>query len=752
VKQGGNINDPNELRPASRRVDPQWVSGNQPTYDPQKYAFQTAPIQNQSLSLSGGSENTDYFISLDHLNQEGIAKGTGFKRYSVRTNLNTKINNRIKLGLNLSPSYSVQVDRNTEGKDNNLNLIARHPSMVPFDYYWNPGRRVIANDYLEYYGGLNVGRQFFEFDRVPDNRRRAQILSNAFVDVNILENLHFRSSIGLIYNGLDRQRFYTLEAGQGTIQSDRWNAWATNWLWENTLNYTKSIGKHSFSLLGGYSSQKDYSKSTSMSGRGQANDLSETINNATVISSWGENVNEWSLISMLGRATYNFDDRYLLTGSVRRDGSSRFGANNKWGVFPSISGAWRISQETFMKGSSRISNLKLRASWGLTGNNRIGNYSAIANLNSANTVLGVGEMPQAGLLPGSLSNPELGWERSRATNIGLDLGLFNDRLNITMEAYRNITTDLLLNVPIPLVSGFNNQLQNIGKVGNKGLEMDISTRNTVGAFAWNTRFNVSLNKNEVLKMGPNDTPIITGEWYASTSYTGVGHPIGAYYMHVQDGIFQNQSEVDQGPLWSNEGVGDVRIKDVNGDGKLDNNDRDFVGQPYPIWVAGLTNEFRFKNFDMSVFINAAGGHKTFFIVGRYYDRSSSDEIKSYTANWNNRWRSESQPGDGRTPNALSTATTNGGFPTTRWLYDSDWWRLKNITLGYTLPQNLTKHVGISSLRVYATGDNLFLGTKYPGYNPEGVSVQGESVSQSAGYDYGVYPLSRRVVFGLNVNF
>ena len=586
----------------------------------------------------------------------------------------------------------------------------------------------------------------------PDQRRRSQIITNAYVDAELIKDLHFKSNVGLLYDGLDRQQFYDLESGEGTIHSDRWNGWSTNWLWENTLNYTKTIAKHSFSILAGYTSQKDYAKSTAMSGKGHANDLSSTINNATVISSWDEKVSEWSLLSMLGRITYNFDSRYLVTASIRRDGSSRFGMNNRWGIFPSFSAAWRLSEEAFLKENELISNIKLRASWGQTGNNKIGNYSAMANLKPANTPLGVGEIPQAGLLPSSFENDNLGWERTASTNIGLDLGLFHDRLTFTFEGYNNITSDLLLNVPIPLSSGFGTQLQNIGKVRNKGFEMDIFSRNLSGAFEWNTRFNFSANKNEVLAMGPNNTPIITGEWYASVSYTGVGHPIGSYYMLVQEGIFQNQAEVDASPRWSNEGVGDVKIKDVNRDGKLNNDDRDFVGQPFPIWNAGLTNEIRYKNFDLSFFINAAGGHKSFFITGRYYDRVIITDVASYTSNWNNRWRSEDNPGDGRTPTALSSATTNGGIPTTRWLYKSDWWRLKNITIGYSLPKKISQHLGIESLRIYATGDNLFLGTKYPGYNPEGVSINGESVSQSAGYDFGVYPLSKRIVLGLNVNF
>lgn len=755
VQSGGNINDPNEVRPATRRIDPAWTSGNMENYDAQEYVFRTAPIQNHSLSVNGGSENTNYFISLEYFEQDGIARGTEFERISTRMNIESKINKRVKFGLNLSPSYSNQIDRNTEGKDNTLNRILMQPQIMDFnDYYYDQSRRLIVHDYGEYYNGLNRGISVFEFDMVPDERKRAQILSNMFVEFNLLEGLDFRTSLGLSYSGLDRQRFYNEEAGQGTIRSDRWNSWSTNWLWENTLVYKKSIAKHNFSILGGYTAQKEYTKGTNMSGRNHPNDLSSTINNATLISGWGESVNEWSLLSYLGRVTYDYDSRYLFTASIRRDGSSRFGTNNKWGTFPSVSGAWRISEESFFGSDGFISNLKVRASWGETGNNRIGNYAHIATLRTARALFGATETVYPGILPNDLGNPDLGWETSTSTNLGLDVGFIKDRFNLSFEFYNNLTTDLLLNVPIPLVSGFSNQLQNIGEVRNKGFEIDLNTKNTIGAFEWNTRFNFSNNRNEVLKMGPNDTPIMTGEFYApQVSFTGIGHPIGSFYMLIQEGIFQTQAEVDAGAKWGNEGVGDVKFKDLNGDGVVNNDDRDIVGQPFPIWNFGITNDFRYKNFDLSIFINGAGGHKTYFATGRYYDQININNIKSYTANWNNRWRSPENPGDGRTPSSLSTATSNGDIPSTRRLYDANWWRVKNVTLGYTFPKTVTDKLNISGLRIYATGDNLFLGTEYPGFNPEGVNLNNsESVTFAAGWDYGVYPLTRRVVFGINLSF
>jgi TonB-linked SusC/RagA family outer membrane protein len=758
-----SANDPNSVRPRDYWINPEWTSGNLTTYDGQDYLFRdNAPIQNHNVSLSGASDKTSYFLSMDYFDQEGIIRGTGFERYSARLNLESKLNEKITLGLNIAPSYSLQVDRDTEGKDNSVNRMIWHTPIVPFDYRYDAESGSIVSDYLNEWnsGRNNLGPYFLRFENVPDERKRSQVLSTSFVDFKIIEGLHFRSSVGLNYNALDREIFANEAGGNGQISTQLWNAWSTNWLWENTLNFTKTFDKHNLTALLGYTSQKEQSKSTYFRGVGHANSLSPTINNATSIDQWDQNINEWSLLSMIGRLTYNFDSKYYLTASIRRDGSSRFGENNRWGIFPSLSGAWRVSEEAFLADSPLLSNLKLRASWGQTGNNRIGNYSAIATLISANAALGVNEDLLPGLAPGRYANQNLGWERTTSTNLGLDIGFLEDRFGLTVELYDNITEDLLLNVPVPAITGFESALQNIGMVSNRGIELDLTSNNiNQGGFRWTTRLNMSWNKNEILELGPNGDPIVNGPFYApQATRNEIGQPLGAMHLMVADGIFETQTEYDAavaaGLLFGNERVGSVRFKDVDGDGDVDNDDRIFAGQPYPIWNAGITNEFRYKNFDLSIFINGAGGHHTYFAVGRYYDNPHPLRIKGYTANWVNRWRSEDDPGDGMTPtiNYAGVATSGNTIGNTRWLFDSDWWRIKNITIGYTLPNALVERIGLGSVRVYGTGDNLALFTEYIGYNPEGVSNAGETLTREAGHDFGVYPLSRRVVFGINVQF
>ncbi len=766
VLEGGNISDPNSARPSSRRIDPEWVSGNYPDYDKQDYLFSnSAPILNHNLSVSGGNDKSKYFISLDYLDQEGITRNTGYERISVRANIETKaLDEKVTLGLNLNPSRNIFTSNGAEGKDSNTNWILWAGPLVRNDeFYFDFERNQARNDYSEFYN-LHPAftPRFLALDNVEPVREQIQINATSFLDIELFKGLNFKTSLGVLYDLNKGTTFTGRVGGNGIISRDLSSSREENWLWENTLNYAKTINKHDFSVLVGYTSQKVSLEGFNVTGRGFDNELSETLNNATEISNWGETAFEWSLISMLGRLNYNFDGRYFLTASVRRDGSSRFGRDNKWGVFPSVSGAWRVSKEAFFPKEGMISNLKFRFSWGKTGNNRIGNYSSISGLTTANAILGTDEQLVSGFRVNNLSNPDLGWEKTTAINYGLDLGLWNDRVSLGVEYYDNTTTDLLFNVPIPSVTGFSAQTQNLGSVSNKGFEVDFSSRNIVnGPFTWTTRLNFFTNQNEVLEVGPEGTPIIAGNGFTNVSYTGIGQPIGAFYMNRQLGIFQNQAEVDASATVGTQGPGDVKLNDFDGDGDIDADDREFVGQPQPKYNFGITNEFQFKGFDLSVFINGSGGNKIWFAQGRYYDRGFTP-LGLGTAlldNWNNRWRSESNPGDGRTPSILSSLTggpnfagANGDAPSnTRWLHDGSFWRITNVTFGYTLPKRVTNAISLDKLRVYLTGDNLFLKTDYVGFNPQVHTNNGDNYTVS-GYDYGSTPLARTIVLGLNVTF
>lgn len=767
-----DLSTPNADRPRKLRIDPNWASGNVETFDPQDEIFRSAPIQSHNLSISGGTDNTTYLMSMAYLDQEGIVKNTSFDRYAFRINLESQIQKRIKVGLNLAPSFSTQQDSNSEGKDQGISGVLRSPPIFDWnDIYWNEGAQRFEHDYLTEYGnntGALPGRMY-GMDHINQEFKRNQLLSSAFINVDIVDGLSFRTAIHYRQNSLKSNDYRDIKSGRGTRSSKVGNGYNTNWTLENTLNYSKLVGKHSITGLVGYSSQKDYSENTLVEGRGFVNDIILTLGGAASIPSWSQSIQEWSMLSSFARATYSYDSRYMLTASIRRDGSSRFGANNKWGVFPAVSAAWRISDESFMSSSSTFNNLKLRASFGVTGNNRIGNYRPFAALFSSNALLGGSNV--VGLIPGSFENQDLSWEKNQTINLGLDIGILQDKVTVALEVYKSITKDLLLNVPVPHTTGFGSAIQNVGEVQNKGFEMEISTRNiSTSDFSWNSSFVFSFNKNEVLKMGPDGSAIKNGDfWCRDCSYTGIGYPIGSFNLYETDGIYMSQAEVDAVPQFADEGVGDVKWLDVNGDGLVNPDDRRPLGNPTPITNFGITNSLTYKGFDLNLFINGAGGHETFFAWSRYISRPSTGVLLK---EWTNRYRSPENPGNGIVPQATSDTGTNGGQEENdRWLYDADWWRIKNLTLGYTFPAASLEKLKISSFRLYVSADNLFINTKYPGYNPEGGlkpnpdqgTTQSESVFNSRfsqnqspsfnlGMDFGSSPLAKRFIVGLNITF
>ncbi len=773
ISQDANVtlNTPNDDRPRALRIDPDWATGNVPTYDPQDWIFRNAPIQSHDLSISGGSESTLYMASVAYLDQDGIIENTSFDRFSLRLNLETQVQKWLKVGLNLSPSISTQLDNNSEGKDQTLTGILYAPPVADLDdIYWNGNSMV--NDYLDYYGYSPAPPRAMEIlNNLQQEFKRSQILSNAYINVNLMEGLSFKTAFYYRLNNLKSNDYKSLTVGNGVRSATIGSSYNSNWTLENTLNYVKEVGKHSITGLLGYSSQKDYFESTSVEGRGFVNDIILTLGAAATINTWSQDIQEWSMLSSFARATYSYDSRYMLTASIRRDGSSRFGANNKWGFFPAVSAAWRIIDESFMTSQSTFSNLKVRASFGATGNNRIGNYRPYATLLSSNALLGQGGSNVVGLIPGSFENQDLSWEKNQTTNIGLDIGFMQDKLSFAIDAYQSLTKDLLLNVPVPQTTGFYSAIQNVGEVSNKGIEVEITSRNiTRPGFEWNTSLVFAYNKNEVLKMGPDGSPIKNGDfWCRDCSYTGIGYPIGSFNLFETDGIIDNQAELDATALYADEGIGDVKWVDQNNDGVVNTDDRMPLGNPTPIYNFGITNTVSYKGFDLTLFINGAGGHETFFAHSRYISRPT---VTINLAEYNDRWKSEAEPGNGIIPRVTSNAATNGrDEEQDRWLYDSDWWRIKNLTVGYNFPKSALEKISISALRLYVSGDNLLLFTKYPGFNPEGglkdAPGQGTSQSESVynprigqnqspsynlGMDFGSSPQVKRFIFGLNVTF
>jgi len=768
--KGANINDDNATRytkttNGSYYIPDDFANPDGTDTDWQDLIFHTSPVQSYNASVSGGSDNVNYYFSGGYYNQKGTIDRSGFERYSFRVNLEANPVKKLKIGFGLSPSFT-----NTQRSPAGAPYFADPPGIVYSALVTSPTVKPYLADgtinqtdnqshlNTENGRGANMtasSNPLAIIKYVTDDLKQFRTFGNLFAEYEILDGLKYKLYTGVDVNSYNRS-FYMAKAflnrnattGDPYAQSNA--SLNYNWLVENTVSYDKRFGKdHNVSAVIGYSAQKDRLDANQVYAQNHPDDLSPTISGGQVTSG-GDNRQEWSLVSALARVNYSFRDKYLLTATIRSDRSSRFGAGNKTGTFPSVSAGWRLSEETFMKSLTVVSDLKLRGSWGETGNFLIPNYAAIGLLSPYNYVLN--NVLVNGIAPTTINNEKLTWEKTTQVDFGLDLGLFRDRLFISADWYKKITSDLLLNVQVPASIGFSTALQNIGEVENKGVELTISSRNIVGAFTWSTDLNISANKNKVLKLGPTGDPILSSGGAGIRHVTRIGAPIGSYFGYVVDGIYQSQAEVDAAPkdaLAPAARAGDFRFKDVNGDGKIDASDRTVIGNYMPDYMWGITNRFSFKGIDLSVFFQGVQGSKILNLTRRHLGNGEA-ATNSYV-DWTERWISPENPGNGVIPRADRLSDLHGGNnrPSSFQVEDGSYIRLRSITLGYTFPKAILGK-RIQSLRAYASGTNLFTSTKYIGFNPEVNNQAGLTGVQ--GEDYGAYPLSRNFTFGLNVTF
>ncbi|KAA9349588.1 SusC/RagA family TonB-linked outer membrane protein [Larkinella humicola] len=758
-----SINDDNTVRASSTyQIPPEILpylakTPGLTTTDWQDAIFRNAAIQNHTLSASGGTDKVQYYISGNYFDQQGIVIASGYKRYGVRTNLTASLTSKLKVGLGFNPTVDHYDLVNTEGPFIYDGIIDNALKAAPIFPVYNPDGSVAINKQNAIAYGFSGGENPVALaTQIKDKLNHVRLLGNIFGEYEIINGLTFKTYFAsdLNYFGRNYYRPSTLGAYRPIQQNaptipkgSAQNASARNWLWENTLTYAFTLKEaHRFNVLLGYTSQKNRTDASQVDGTGFPNDAVQTINAAT-ITSGTSSASEWSLLSYLGRINYNFSDRYFLSASLRRDGSSRFGANNKWGYFPSVSGAWLISGENFFK-IPAITELKLRASYGLTGNFQIDNYGSLDLLRANNYILGAGTgTTNNGVGLSQPANPDLTWEKTSQFNAGLDLGLFRGRIYLSADFYKSVTKDLLLSVNVPLSSGFATALRNVGSVQNTGVELGLTTHNLEGAFKWNTNFNISANRNKVLQLGPNGAPIISDGGVASIFITQIGSPIGNYYGYVNGGVFKNQSEIDAYPHYATTKPGDRKFIDVNGDGKIDANDRTIIGSYFPKFIWGLTNDFRYKGVDLAVSLQAVQGSKILNLQRRYIYNLEGNANQMIEAL--NYWKSPTEPGDGNTTRANRVTNANSGQISSFHVEDGSYVRLRNVTLGYSLNRKWFSDK-ISTARIYFTAQNLHTWTKYTGYNPE-VNARPES-PLSQGEDYGTYPLSRTYTLGLNLSF
>ncbi len=751
VRSGGNPNVPISERARNYQYDPEWKSDPHsfPDYQNYKWPFRTALMQDYQVTASGGSDKVRYLVSGNYFDQQGIVKNTDFTRYSFNTNLSLEVNEFLNFGFNFTPAYSISNDRDSEGQGNMMHLAIFANPFIPI----RTGVWGESLEYDEYRMATESGyRVVSRIENLMDKETRGQVLANLYGNVKLAKGLNFKSTFGAIYVSTKRDRFENqIISRTRDPLGESWNTLSLNWINENTLDYSTVLdGKHSISALLGYTSQKQNNQSGYLRGENFANDLVPTLNAAGVITQGNTNESEWALLSYLGRLNYSYDNRYLLSASLRRDGSSRFGTNRKWGWFPAVSVGWGVSKESFFEAIPFASDLKLRASLGMTGNNNIPNYGSIGLLGQSRYLFGRDESLVVGMFPSSITNNSLSWETTTTLDIGMDFGLWSNRITGSVDYYNNKTKDLLLNVPVPTVTGFGSELRNIGRVENKGLEFEIVSKNIVGSFQWSTNLNLSFNKNRVLQLGPGNAPIVAGGCCGEINITQVGQPIGAYYLLIQDGVWNTAEEIAANIHWTGSLPGDVRIRDVNGDGFSTIDDRAIVGQSQPKHFYGITNRFAFKGFDLSFLINGVGGNKIFDDKGREFDLPR-DSHKNHYKVWANRWRSPEQPGDGMTPVATDFMTGASGQYTTRHLYNGSFLRLKNVHLGYDVPQSVVHKIGMQSVRISLTGENLFTFDHFEvGYNPETNLRSGNPLAP--GGDYGQYPLAKTFLLGLHLTF
>ena len=757
---GASASDPNSVRTnAAWRIADDYLNPDGTDTDWQDEIFRSALLQSHNLSVSGGSQNIGYYVAANFYNQEGIIERSGFDRYSVRMNLEADISDKLRFGVNFNPSYTTS-DKLPAGSP----YFARPPGIVYSALVHSPTVRPLNDDgtpnqfdnqsFLltedgELSSSTTASNPLAIIEGVDDELNQFRTFTNLYAEYDLIQGLTFRTYVGLDINTYKRNFFRKnsliyRNASTGEPYGQSSSSESVNWLAEQTLSYSTIIDSdHSITAVAGYTAQKEKIDVNTIVADNFPDDLVNTVSGGQV--SQGTAVQEeWSLVSLLARVNYDYQDRVLVSASIRSDKSSRFGSGNKTGVFPSISAGYRFSKDLDVEW---LSDLKVRASWGKTGNFLIGNYASIGLLDAANYTFG-GSLVN-GIAPSTLSNSDLSWEKTSSVDIGIDFGFLEDRIYGSIEYFRSTTTDLLLAVQVPSALGFTNALTNIGEVVNQGIELAVTSRNLTGELRWTTDLNFSTIDNEVTKLGPSGDPILSSGGAGNRHITRIGDPIGSYFGYQTDGIYQSQAEIDAGPedQIATPRPGDFRWEDVNGDGVINASDRTAIGNYLPDFTFGITNTFGYKNISLSFLIQGVQGAEVLNLTRRHLGNGEAN-FNSYRE-WTERWRSPEQPGNGEIPRANRQTGNSNNRPSSYQVEDASYIRLRNVSLSYTFPES-TLGNNLSALRLYLTGTNLVTITDYLGFNPEVNNIEDDVNVQ--GEDYGAYPLSRIFTFGVNVSF
>ncbi len=727
--------------PRLKRTDPRLFDANgNPLYDTdwQDESFRQALTQNHQLAFTGGNEKDSYGVFLNHRNEEGIMKGSWLKRYAARFVFDSQIKDWLKVGGSLSynDQRESQVDPLGAGGIIAMRQVLEALPIIPVRY---PDGSWAGNaDYPGMEGGNNP--LHVVEDRIYQLGTQT-ILGNIYANFFLAKGLEFRSILATniinqrtdYYGGRTLNFIARNQRGDASVMNDRHNSWQ----FENYLTYNREINQdHSFNALLGISWQHvDRFHSTARSQDFQDdyfkfNNLGAGANVFQTLSG----TSAYGLNSYFGRFNYNMKEKYLVTFTGRIDGSSKFGAANRYAVFPSAAAAWRISEEDFLKNSNTISNLKLRTSYGITGNSEIPAYQALAGMGNYTVIFG--DQRAIGLGVNRLANPDLRWERTFQADVGLELGIINNRLTFEFDLYRKLTRDMLLSAPVPSSSGYTTVTQNIGSMENKGIEIAVNSVNIhTKGFKWDTHFNISMNKNTVLEL--------TGgaDIFSGSTIIREGYPVGSFFGFVHQGTW-NLDEADVAASFGKR-PGDIKYQDVNGDGRINDNDRVIMGQGIPKGFGTLMNTFSYRNFELLVDIQFMYGNGVLW--RSKHSAEDRQGIANSFATVLNAWTPENQ-----NTNIAELRPLTAGYNTfndTDRLQDGSFVRGRNLLFAYVFPSNLIQRIQLTRLRAFASVQNFFLSTPYQGYDPE-VSTSGSPFDQ--GVDLYAYPKPRVFMLGLNI--
>jgi TonB-linked SusC/RagA family outer membrane protein len=764
-----------ELKPVPKEFEKpeEWANKNSDWYDA---VLRSAPIQSYNLTITSNKEKLKTSVVAGIFNQKGVVINNDYKRYSLRMNSEYDVSDKVQIGFNIAPQYIYDNTPRTDGDRGTgilFNALHTWPVMPIRDAN---GELTKVNTFPSSTGNIfNYPNWVRAAEELINENKNTKLLGNTYLVFTPIPGLKLRATLNVEY---ENNKFFFFNPSTATSAinvpipttavSIRQALENVGWLNENTAVYNRSFGDHNFELLAGFTQQRYRQDFSRIQADTYTDDRLPTIQGAININRGGtiSGVNEWALTSYLSRLSYNYKGKYLFTAAIRADGSSRFGADNLWGTFPSASAGWVVSDEEFLKNVRQVSFAKIRGSFGVIGNNNIGNYTQYPLVN--NTVNAVfGSTIATGAVVTSLANRNLGWETTKQFDLGLDLGLFNDRIQFIYDYYTKRTTNLLYAVQVPQESGFPFYNDNIGEIKFWGHEFSLTTRNLEGRLKWTTNANISFNRNKVMELAPGIDRV-----YGSFHITQVGQPFGQFYGLVKEGFYKDADDLKNSPVIpGRSAIGTIKFKDVNGNGEITNggdaDDRTIIGNPFPKFTYGIVNDLKYGNWDFSIAGSGSYGNQLW--VRHLYSTANLDGVFNMVAGVKDRFRVKNTIVEGRgvattvisEGNGMYGATNNGGnftgierdWNSSHFVADASYFTIKNITIGYNIGK---VNKLFKSARIYGSIQQVYVFTKYwGGPNPE-TSAQGDGNGDggnlSQGVDFSNYPVPRTWTLGVNLNF